>query len=93
MAILDIHILRAGFLGKFFDTKLTVERRYLELQYQFFIFSKGLGVRASELDFLMWLQMMSSNARYKSSEWKIIRLTQAPAAILRRARSTPASFS
>lgn len=60
VAILDIHILRAGLLGKFFEENLTVERNYLELEEQFIRFSKGLGVRASELDALMWLEMMSS---------------------------------
>lgn len=60
VAILDIHILRAGLLGKFFGSNLTVERNYLELEEQFLRFSKGLGVRASELDALMWLEMMSS---------------------------------
>lgn len=60
VAILDIHILRAGILGKFFARNLTVERHYLELEEQFISFSKGLGVRASELDALMWLEMMSS---------------------------------
>lgn len=60
VAILDIHILRAGLLGKFFEDNLTVERNYLELEEQFIRFSKGLGVRASELDALMWLEMMSS---------------------------------
>ncbi|MBF4209226.1 8-oxoguanine DNA glycosylase [Pseudomonas donghuensis] len=60
VAILDIHILRAGLLGKFFDSHLTVERHYLELEDQFIRFSKGLGVRASELDALMWLEMMAS---------------------------------
>ena len=60
VAILDIHILRAGLLGNFFKSNLTVERHYLELEEQFICFSKGLGVRASELDALMWLEMMSS---------------------------------
>lgn len=60
VAILDIHILRAGLLGNFFESNLTVERHYLELEEQFIRFSKGLGVRASELDALMWLEMMSS---------------------------------
>lgn len=60
VAILDIHILRAGLLGKFFESNLTVERHYLQLEEQFIRFSKGLGVRASELDALIWLEMMSS---------------------------------
>lgn len=60
VAILDIHILRAGLLGKFFQENLTVERHYLELEEQFLRFSEALGVRASELDALIWLEMMSS---------------------------------
>ena len=66
VAILDIHILRAGLLGNFFESNLTVERHYLELEEQFIRFSKGLGVRASELDALMWLEMMSSPATVHS---------------------------
>ncbi len=66
VAILDIHILRAGLLGNFFESNLTVERNYLELEEQFIRFSKGLGVRASELDALMWLEMMSSSATVHS---------------------------
>ncbi|WP_448649000.1 8-oxoguanine DNA glycosylase [Pseudomonas corrugata] len=60
VAILDIHILRAGLLGKFFQQSLTVERDYLALEEQFIRFSEGLGVRASELDALIWMEMMSS---------------------------------
>ncbi|MHA3886789.1 8-oxoguanine DNA glycosylase [Stutzerimonas degradans] len=66
VAILDIHILRAGLLANFFESHLTVERNYLELEEQFIRFSKGLGVRASELDALMWLEMMSSPATVHS---------------------------
>lgn len=60
VAILDIHVLRAGQLGKFFSDGLTVERHYLVLEEQFLRFSQGLGVRPSELDALIWLQMSSS---------------------------------
>ena len=60
VAILDIHILRAGVLAGFLDSTLTVERHYRELEEQFLAFSAGLGVRASELDALMWYEMMAS---------------------------------
>jgi N-glycosylase/DNA lyase len=60
VAILDIHLLRAGRLGGFFAPKLTVERHYLELEEQFIAFSNGLGVRASELDAVIWYEMMAS---------------------------------
>lgn len=60
VAILDIHIVRAGVLAGFFEPGLTVERDYLKLEQQFLAFAAGLGVRASELDALMWLEMASS---------------------------------
>jgi len=60
VAILDIHILRAGVFAKFLDGELTVERDYLALEEQFLRFSHGLGVRPSELDAVMWLEMMNS---------------------------------
>ncbi|MDP9649675.1 8-oxoguanine DNA glycosylase [Paraburkholderia caledonica] len=62
IAILDIHILRAGALAGFFARGLTVQRDYLELEEQFLRFSRAIGVRASELDAVMWLEMMSSPA-------------------------------
>lgn len=60
VAILDIHLVRAGLLGRFFDGSLTVERHYLALEEQFLRFSEGLGLRASELDALIWAEMMAS---------------------------------
>lgn len=60
VAILDIHILRAGVLAGFLDAELTVERDYLALEQQFLKFSQGMGVRASELDAVIWLEMMTS---------------------------------
>ncbi|ENW94084.1 hypothetical protein [Acinetobacter dispersus] len=61
VAILDIHILRAGILGGFFNKNLSVEKNYLELEEQFLFFSSGLGIKASELDAVIWLEMMSSS--------------------------------
>lgn len=60
VAILDIHILRAGVLAGFLDAELTVERDYLALEAQFLKFSHGLGVRPSELDAVIWSDMMAS---------------------------------
>lgn len=60
VAILDIHILRAGVFAKFFDPDLTVERNYLALEQQFLDFSFALGVRPSELDAVIWHEMMGS---------------------------------
>lgn len=60
VAILDIHLLRAGLLAGFFPRDLTVERHYLQLEARFLELSRGLGVRASELDAVIWWEMMSS---------------------------------
>ena len=60
VAILDIHIMRAGVLGGFFGTGLGVERHYLQLEEQFLAFSRALGVRPSELDAVIWLEMANS---------------------------------
>ncbi|MFP0197808.1 8-oxoguanine DNA glycosylase [Pseudomonas sp. PHC1] len=60
VAILDIHILRAGALAGFFSPGLTVERHYLQLEAEFLALSKAIEVRPSKLDALMWYQMMSA---------------------------------
>lgn len=60
VAILDIHILRAGTLAGFFSPGLTVQRHYLELEEEFLMLSRGLDVQPSKLDALMWYQMMSA---------------------------------
>lgn len=60
VAILDIHVLRAGALAKFFDENLTVERNYLELEEQFIRFAQAIGARPSELDAIIWFEMMSA---------------------------------
>lgn len=60
IAILDIHILRAGLLAGFFPGDLTVERDYLKLEQLFIQFSEAMGVKASELDALMWYEMQAS---------------------------------
>ncbi|ARA77886.1 8-oxoguanine DNA glycosylase [Pectobacterium brasiliense] len=61
VAILDIHILRAGLLAGFFPDDLTVERDYLKLEALFLQFSEAMGVKASELDALIWYEMQASS--------------------------------
>lgn len=60
VAILDVHILRAGALGGFLSPGLTVERHYLRLEEEFIAFSRAMRVRPSELDAVIWLEMASS---------------------------------
>ncbi|HDT4264448.1 TPA: 8-oxoguanine DNA glycosylase [Enterobacter kobei] len=62
VAILDIHILRAGLLAGFFPGDLTVERDYLKLEQIFLEFSEAMGVKASELDALIWYEMQASSS-------------------------------
>lgn len=60
VAILDIHILRVGASIGLFPTKLTVERHYFALEELFLSFSQRMGVRASELDAVIWYEMARS---------------------------------
>lgn len=62
VAILDIHILRAGVIAGFLDPELTVERHYLKLEEQFLNFSRAMGVKPSELDAVIWSEMAQSRA-------------------------------
>lgn len=57
VAIIDIHILRAGLIMGLFDPKHDPSRHYPELEQRFLEFAKGIGVPASELDLLMWENM------------------------------------
>lgn len=57
VAIIDIHIHRAGLLAGFFEPTLSIARDYLELERRFVEFSRAINVRASDLDAVMWDQM------------------------------------
>ena len=60
VAILDIHLMRVGQVIGLFPMDMTVERHYLELEQRFLDFSTALGLRAAELDALIWYEMASS---------------------------------
>ncbi|UQQ16508.1 8-oxoguanine DNA glycosylase [Xanthomonas arboricola] len=62
VAILDIHILRAGVIAGFLNHELTVERHYLQLEAQFLELSRAMGAKPSELDAVIWLEMAHSRA-------------------------------
>lgn len=55
VAILDVHILRAGRLLGLFDDVLTVEKNYREIEDLFIAFSQDIGAKASILDSVMWM--------------------------------------
>lgn len=54
VAILDIHILRAGAHIGVFHPAFDVTKRYRALEAQFLRFAKCIGVRASVLDNVLW---------------------------------------
>lgn len=57
VAILDIHIYRAGLLAGVFDNRQTIARDYLQLEKRFLEFASAVGVPPSMLDALIWHQM------------------------------------
>lgn len=57
VAILDIHIIRAGVLIGLFDRSQTVPRDYDAMEARFLAFAKALKVRPSLLDAVMWREM------------------------------------
>jgi thermostable 8-oxoguanine DNA glycosylase len=54
IAILDVHIVRAGRLAGIFPLDLMPERHYGQLEERFLEFAVDIGVRPSVLDALMW---------------------------------------
>ncbi len=60
VAILDIHILRFGQAINLFPENLTVERHYEALEALFLAFSAKVGIRPSDLDAVIWLEMAGS---------------------------------
>lgn len=60
VAILDIHIIRAGLLCGLFSPAQRVERHYKEMEARFLLFCEKLQVRPSVLDYLIWEGMRSA---------------------------------
>ncbi len=57
VAILDVHIIRAGLLIGLFKIQQRVERDYEAMEARFLAFAKALDVRPSLLDAVMWRSM------------------------------------
>lgn len=60
IAILDVHILRAGLLCGLFLPAQRVERHYEEMEARFLLFCEKLQVRSSAMDCLIWESMRSA---------------------------------
>ena len=61
VAIIDIHIFRAGLLSGLFSHKLDIQKDYFKIEQIFIQFCRALKVQPSKMDALMWLQMKESN--------------------------------
>ena len=57
VAILDVHICRAGVIAGFFPRSIDLNRDYLRFESAFLRFADQLGVRPSVLDAVMWRDM------------------------------------
>lgn len=57
VAVLDIHIHRAGVIAGFFGPDDDVSRDYRRMERDFVAFCQGIGVPANALDHLMWTQL------------------------------------
>jgi len=57
VAIIDIHIARAGRAAGIFPSGLTPDRHYFEMERLFIDFAVAIGVRPAVLDHMMWNEM------------------------------------
>jgi N-glycosylase/DNA lyase len=57
VAILDIHIIRAGYLMNLYSAKDKVSRDYLDMERRFLDLARAMSAHASDLDALIWLEM------------------------------------
>ena len=75
VAILDIHIVRAGVLCDLFQPEQKVEKQYFSMESQYIDFCQSMNVRPAVLDCLIWDQMRTFGRfaldaiKYKSGEW------------------------
>lgn len=61
VAIIDVHIYRAGLIMGLFNKEQTINKNYFELERKFITLCDKLNVLPSKLDALIWLQMKQSN--------------------------------
>lgn len=57
VAIIDIHIQRAGLYAGIFDNSFSVEKNYYQMEELFLKFACALGIKPAVLDTLIWRQM------------------------------------
>jgi thermostable 8-oxoguanine DNA glycosylase len=65
VAIIDIHVHRAGCIMRLFDSRRLCMATYRYFESQFLNFARALGVRASSLDILIWEKMRETTLPLK----------------------------
>lgn len=63
VAIIDIHIYRAGRLAGFVNPKWNVQKDYYKIEESFLDFCHSINALPSKMDSIMWNQMKESNKR------------------------------
>lgn len=66
VAILDIHIYRAGLFAGIFDERQTVDRHYFDMEIRFLEFARALKVSPAMLDAVIWAQMRMASKTVQS---------------------------
>ena len=61
VAIIDIHLYRAGILTGFINPRLNIHKDYFEIERCFLDYCESLQVRPSIMDMVMWLNMKNTN--------------------------------
>lgn len=63
VAIVDIHIYRAGRLAGFIDRNWDIQRDYFKIEESFLDFCNSINASPSKMDSIMWNQMKASSRR------------------------------
>ena len=63
VAIIDIHVLRAGWAINLFEREVRLPRDYADLERKFLKFASVINVRASVLDAVIWSDMRKFGSR------------------------------
>ena len=61
VAILDVHIVRAGLLMGLFSPRHTVQKDYFRMEARLIDFARAVGVKLSEFDSMIWCYMRKMN--------------------------------
>lgn len=63
VAIVDVHIYRAGRLAGFVDSRWDMQKDYYKIEESFLDFCHSINASPAKMDYIMWNQMKASNRR------------------------------